>query len=539
MNIKSLQIIQPPSIPTTVRVGVTGHRKLTDEPLMRARIRDVLSQLDQRLQHTPHTFTVVSPLAEGADRLVAGEVLNWHASGGMPKPSLEVPLPLPEADYRQDFHTQASQDEFSDLLQSAVIKLDPPTGISRETAYQQVGHYVVHHCDILVAIWDGEPAAGTGGTAEIFKYAHEFSRTIFQIDPGSGEIKQINGLDHSLEALLHLDTYNNEHLSDQAFKKAVEDLYNEFNQKAEKIGLNLEPLLDHLLPQYIQADMLAKKYQSRHSIAGGAIYLLATLAVAIVAIQKILLFQFASLVFLEVLAMILILLWIYLSSKGDWHRKWIDYRSLSERLRSAIYLSLVGADCTSNTSSADNLFDGSREWMIKAFETIWERCSESNLNKQIPINSLKEFVLDSWINSQMMWFTEKGEQHRHRHERLAQLGVVFFGLTLVAALIHATRIIYLWIPESNQIPEDWLTLFAIVFPAAGAALAGSRVHRDYERNAERYASMVPVLKIIIEQIESSNDISKLTHWMEKANEVLLSENQDWRMAFLFQKLELP
>jgi hypothetical protein len=84
-----------------------------------------------------------------------------------------------------------------------------------------------------------------------------------------------------------------------------------------------------------------------------------------------------------------------------------------------------------------------------------------------------------------------------------------------------------------------LTLLAILLPSAGAALAGYRVHREYERNAERYAHMVPILSLITEQIEASNDVRTLAHWLEEASDVLLTENQDWHLAFLFRKLELP
>ena len=63
-------------IPATILIGVTGHRKISNAQLLRKSIKIVLGQLDKILTYTPYTFVTVSPLAEGADRLVAREVLD-------------------------------------------------------------------------------------------------------------------------------------------------------------------------------------------------------------------------------------------------------------------------------------------------------------------------------------------------------------------------------------------------------------------------------------------------------------------------------
>ena len=42
---------------------------------------------------------------------------------------------------------------------------------------------MVDRCDVLIAVWDGEPARGPGGTAEIVAYALERGRPIVHIRP--------------------------------------------------------------------------------------------------------------------------------------------------------------------------------------------------------------------------------------------------------------------------------------------------------------------------------------------------------------------
>jgi hypothetical protein len=121
-------------------------------------------------------------LAEGADRLVATRVL---ACGGS---ELEVVLPMGEADYETDFADEMSKSEFRALLARARTIHRLPHSSNREEAYAAAGRFVVDRSDVLVAIWDGEPGEGPGGTTEIVRYARQARRPIFQIEPDSGAV---------------------------------------------------------------------------------------------------------------------------------------------------------------------------------------------------------------------------------------------------------------------------------------------------------------------------------------------------------------
>lgn len=107
-----------------VRIGVTGHRKLKNVRLLQESVQKVLSLIDdilkENLKNTPYDFHIISPLAEGADRLVVKEVMEWHASDSLDKPSLSISLPLPKEDYIKDFESAASKDEFEVLLSRAL-----------------------------------------------------------------------------------------------------------------------------------------------------------------------------------------------------------------------------------------------------------------------------------------------------------------------------------------------------------------------------------------------------------------------------------
>ncbi|MEZ5182083.1 MAG: hypothetical protein R2702_09440 [Acidimicrobiales bacterium] len=154
-------------------MGVTGHRSLADPAGVRASVDAVLDRLDPPL-------TAVSSLAEGADRLVARAVLDRPAG------RLVALLPLEPAEYAADFGDGASVEEFNELLDAAdevrVIAPPPDDDGSREAAYERAGLAVLEGADVLVALWDGGPGRGRGGTADLVAEARRRGRPVEVVD---------------------------------------------------------------------------------------------------------------------------------------------------------------------------------------------------------------------------------------------------------------------------------------------------------------------------------------------------------------------
>lgn len=176
------------AIPFRVRLGVTGHRVIKDPELIVQKIGEILSSRIYKLIEkniSPEagipkpTFTILTPLAEGADRLVAREALK------IPDSEIEVVLPFAKEEYLKDFETEQSLMEFEELYRKAKNPIElkgylhteglsrPDQAEIRNKAYEDVGRYVVNHCDVLIALWDGKPSRGKGGTAEIVAFARE------------------------------------------------------------------------------------------------------------------------------------------------------------------------------------------------------------------------------------------------------------------------------------------------------------------------------------------------------------------------------
>lgn len=162
-------------------IGVTGHRlhklDVNNGPLIEA-IEEQLLELKRK--HSDRRIIVMSSLAEGADRLVARMAMDRIGA------VLWVPLPLPFDLYCTDFSTAESIDEFKDLVGKAeyyfelpmkfgtqeelAVRQDKSSNELRDQQYALAGAYIVERSDELIAIWDGEPEEGSGGTAQMVRW---------------------------------------------------------------------------------------------------------------------------------------------------------------------------------------------------------------------------------------------------------------------------------------------------------------------------------------------------------------------------------
>jgi len=133
---------------------------------------------------------VFSPLAVGADRLVARKLLDQKGS------RLIAVLPVPEDNYLDDFGTTdlhskdyegaEARQEFRHWLSHRAIEcIVIPPSATRDESYEKVGFYVAEHSDVLIAVWDGLPSQGRGGTADIVARAKQLGKPICHIWAGN------------------------------------------------------------------------------------------------------------------------------------------------------------------------------------------------------------------------------------------------------------------------------------------------------------------------------------------------------------------
>ncbi|MEV6680965.1 hypothetical protein AB0N09_29485 [Streptomyces erythrochromogenes] len=146
------------------RIGVTGHRSLPDSVLghVESGLRAVLGGHEGPLE-------ALSSLADGADQLFAAIALECGA---------DLTVVIPSEDYEEAFEDAEALDRYRRLRLRAAQEIRMDFARSTDEAYYAAGTYIADSCDRLVAVWDGRPARGHGGTAEIVAYARALGKPV-------------------------------------------------------------------------------------------------------------------------------------------------------------------------------------------------------------------------------------------------------------------------------------------------------------------------------------------------------------------------
>lgn len=156
------------------RIGITGHTNLSIRtlPLVAEGIRHALAD------HPAPELVGLTCLARGADQVFARVVLDLGGTVG---------VVLPAADYRDRQVNDDNLAEFDDLLGKATAVHTMPFPESGPEAYMAAGEHMLDNVDVLLAVWDGGPSGGYGGTADVVAVALERSLPVTVIWPAGAE----------------------------------------------------------------------------------------------------------------------------------------------------------------------------------------------------------------------------------------------------------------------------------------------------------------------------------------------------------------
>jgi hypothetical protein len=151
-----------------IRIGVTGHRELP--PDVSGVVADLITT-----HLAPYGCEMVglSCLADGADTVFAEAVV----AAGAPLEAI-----IPATGYREALPAE-HHPTYDRLLARAVLVHTLPYAESTPEAHMAAGQLLVERCDHLIAVWDGEPARGPGGTADVVAYARSLFRPVCVLWP--------------------------------------------------------------------------------------------------------------------------------------------------------------------------------------------------------------------------------------------------------------------------------------------------------------------------------------------------------------------
>jgi hypothetical protein len=140
------------------RIAISGHRGL---PASTVALVDVA--IRAALAGRARDVTGLSCLADGADQVFAHAVIDL---GG----TLEAIIP---AEMFRAGLPRETWPSYDDLLARAATVHERPFIESTIESHMAASKFMVDSADELLATWDGKPARGYGGTADVVAYARE------------------------------------------------------------------------------------------------------------------------------------------------------------------------------------------------------------------------------------------------------------------------------------------------------------------------------------------------------------------------------
>lgn len=527
------------AIPLRIRIGIIGHRELSDPDAVVASAKGVLALMRKdiaSLVNTDVAYTVVSSLAEGADRLVAAAALEEFQPEAA---TLESVLPVAASEYVGDFDSADSQDAFAKLLSEANHVTVVSDTESRDAAYELAGRHVVDTCDVLVAAWDGQPARGRGGTGEIVGYARRQGVPVCVAWPGvdpDGPSADPGG-SASLAALREAARRHAEYNRVDLGSGRVSDVLRAGERRyAEAVGdtelhWQCELVSAWALPYVARADHLAVRYQRRYNRLGEILFGASALAVTAVTAQWLFGSEGNTGTWIEVGLMLILLVGFVLGRRSRVHDRWLGYRSLAEALRGAQFIALTGVRDPDLADVGLDAGSSRTAWFQRAFSEVWRgRPQLSYEDSDAP--ELGRLLVDAWITPQIQYHRAAVRRFAAAHRRLTGAVFVLFFVTFVVALLHGLHV------GGHETWPEIFVLLAIMLPSFGAALTGIRDQRQFRVHEDRSRRTAERLTQLRRRMAAETSMAAVQRLAADIQGVMTEENLDWSGVIEFQDLEM-
>jgi hypothetical protein len=565
---------------------------------LRARLRNVIVTLAARaaaLAETegrffsamPPRMVLVSPLADGADQMAAEIALELGFD-------LHAVLPFARSDYRKSLEGEAERNGFDALLKRSGCVLELPGDPSAQLdAYVMTGRATVAHCDVLLAVWDGLAPRGRGGTGEVVQLAVVNGTPVIHVPLGDEPPRILwsafdpavitHALDKTTERAFEqpcidqmlsrllmppiderersfLSIFTREHghrirarienplllaaagvarfdprkARDRACEAEIRDEWRRYREGCADAHQITAPL-DLLESSYSWSDRLAthfaQTYRSGHIFNFG----LGGLAVCIGLSAFMVPGANIELAIAEFIIALAIILNTRIGVKNEWHRRWLDYRQLAERLRPMRSLKLLGLGSPDPPGSRQNPVP--KRWIDWYSMGIWRAmgCPHGVITAE-RASRLAKAIAHYEVAPQVAYHERHAQQIETLDGRLERIAGVLFFATL---LVSATVALGLWLAPAfvNQL-NNWFTLVSAGFPALGTAVFGIRFQGDFGGSATRSQATSNSLRQIEEELEKDVSLARAADLTEQAARTMLIDLDEWRLVNQQQDLDL-
>jgi len=535
------------------RVGVTGHRDILPEDIDAARqsSRELLSSLKSAMPAT--RITVISGLAEGADRIFAEAALALNMS-------VEAVMPMPLKYYKKDFDetSSAELDRILDTeaVQCIELSLTPeldadentwPEG-SRNGLYANLSADLRRRSNLLVAFWDGKFKNLTGGTDDtVVKYLAAVAGqndTAIELTNAGGSLLNGEPLTYWIptrrtssdkltsavagekqpcwlaasgeqyrqwpdqpvdfhQELTEFDRFNQQYL--------------EFNQNSslQSYGNLLDGCADTLKEEaqqfkksdqaYVMADSLALYFQARSD----RLFKWFSLMTALMGLLFLVYAKLAAVQILLVAYLALFFGGAYLYRQGgkrQWFTQHLVYRCLAETMRVRFFLDLADARDGANIhtlleTTGINKFRGF-SWIrhiLQSTNPVAGLSSMETANVEDRIDSARRL----WIEDQADYFKRKTHQLHLHHQKLEKIKKwVIWGLIAATAGLVFFKKLLLGIELGGHLSLKTLLIFLMgllpfwlgVWEVYQSKMAIKELMWQYRNQSDNYSSTNQMLQ---------------------------------------------
>ena len=536
----------------------------------------------------PLRLLFISPLADGSDQIAASVAVELGFE-------LHVVLPFARATYRRELADDQSRSNFDELLKKASCVLELPGEHERPIdAYVMTGRATIAHCDLMLGVWDGLPPRGRGGTAEVIELAvvngtpvvhvpidpkepsrllwsafdpavvtHRVEKTterplddlhlamlltaLFAPPSDSQErhflaifarerIKRIRArIEYPLMlAIAGVARFNLRRMREAVCAGEIRDEWVRYRTGCAEANQIRAPL-DLLETAYSWSDQLATHFAQTYRSGHIFNFVLGALAVCMGLAANILDRGLFELALVEAVITTGIILNTRIGVKNEWHRRWLDYRQLAERLRPMRSLKLLGLAAPDPPGTVSNPVP--RRWIEWYAIGVWRAlgCPAGSVDGRRAAE-LSRAVAAFEISPQVAYH----ERHSHQIElldrRLEAIAGLFFVATLAVSI--AVLVGLQAAPEWMNRHDPWFTLFEAGLPALGMAVFGIRFQGDFGGSAIRSEATAISLRHIGAELAGGTSLMRAADLTEQAARIMYSDLDEWRLINQQQDLDL-
>ncbi len=469
-----------------------------------------MEALSELRRDAPGDWIGLSSVAAGSDQLFVRQIfdlgLSWHAI-----------LPLPRTQFEQDFNPEEWTVAADFLARADHVRVIGESA-SREDGYLDCGMETVNDADVLIALWDGLPARGKGGTAEVVEYATALGKPVLIIDATTFAVRTLNwnALKHHEDCLTELNR-----LPDAAGEGGAPQ---GGAAQAEADGKGLKNI--HRFMNKCDAAASRAAPQFRRLIASTVMLHVAATLIAAAALCYEL--TEVSLPWIKLLCLLgALAVAVVLRRRGHSNSSWVRCRLAAEFCRSAI--------ATWGLPRAAPLFQDLNLPVVHGLtRSLHILHSRSTVSDPVSMADFKQSYIAQRIDDQIAYY------QRQEGRALPQFTRLKAGFWVTTLLAIVSTFLYAMAGTLHLEAAEWVVssvfhFLPITLPVVAAAFISLISINDLQRRVARYREMKFMLTDSRNQVRFCETWNSLERVVLKTERALLQEVLEWHSITSFSE----